>query len=235
MPGAHKPAICWEVTAEANGSAPLSWKKSSSSCSPSRAPRWPVGDLLPGSSAGEDYQAAFSRIFAARKALADLDACWPALSSAGREFCASYRRRDERDGFAALMRLQHLHFRCSALCRCIVAVLQRDGVEPLWRRLCERIEERGDYDALRDAHRAFLLDLRDALRLDEEDVGAALEAVFRDAARLARLVDAYAAAADDLPASTLDALRRDFDAHAAELVGLPALAETALVGCLSFT
>ena len=60
------------------------------------APRWPVGDLLPGSSAGEDYQAAFSRIFAARKALADLDACWPALSSAGREFCASRRRRDER-------------------------------------------------------------------------------------------------------------------------------------------
>ena len=114
-----------------------------------------------------------------------------------------------------------------------MAVLQRDGVEPLWRRLCERIEERGDYDALRDAHRAFLLDLRDALRLDEEDVGAALEAVFRDAARLARLVDAYAAAADDLPASTLDALRRDFDAHAAELVGLPALAETALVGCLT--
>ena len=197
------------------------------------APRWPVGDLLPGSSAGEDYQAAFSRIFAARKALADLDACWPALSSAGREFCASHRRRDERDGFAALMRLQHLHFRCSALCRCIVAVLQRDGVEPLWRRLCERIEERGDYDALRDAHRAFLLDLRDALRLDEEDVGAALEAVFRDAARLARLVDAYAAAADDLPASTLDALRRDFDAHAEALVGLPALAETALVGCLT--
>jgi len=196
------------------------------------APRWPVGDLLPGSSAGEDYQAAFSRIFAARKALADLDACWPALSSAGREFCASRRRRDERDGFAALMRLQHLHFRCSALCRCIVAVLQRDGVEPLWRRLCERVEAPGDYDALRDAHRAFLLDLRDALRLDEEDVGAALEAVFRDAARLARLVDSYASSADDLPASTLDALRRDFDVHAAELVALPALAETALVGCL---
>ena len=66
-----------------------------------------------------------------------------------------------------------------------------------------------------------------------EVVGAALEAVFRDAARLARLVDAYAAAADDLPASTLDALRRDFDAHADALVGLPALAETALVGCLT--
>ena len=46
-------------------------------------------------------------------------------------------------------------------------------------------------------------------------------------------VDAYAAAADDLPASTLDALRRDFDAHAEALVGLPALAETALVGCLT--
>ena len=46
-------------------------------------------------------------------------------------------------------------------------------------------------------------------------------------------MDAYAAAADDLPASTLDALRRDFDAHAEALVGLPALAETALVGCLT--
>ena len=30
-----------------------------------------------------------------------------------------------------------------------------------------------------------------------------------------------------------DALRRDFDAHAEALVGLPALAETALVGCLT--
>ena len=33
--------------------------------------------------------------------------------------------------------------------------------------------------------------------------------------------------------AALDALRRDFDAHAEALVGLPALAETALVGCLT--
>ena len=93
-------------------------------------------------------------------------------------------RRDERDGLSrsggALMRRGATSaFPLPApSCRCIVAVLQRDGVEPLWRRLAASASRRpGDYDAgCATRHRAFLLDLRDALRLDEEDVGAALEA-----------------------------------------------------------
>ena len=192
-------------------------------------PRWPVGELLIGD-AVEDYQAAFSRLFAARRALSDLEASWPALARAGRALRHKKARSVDRS-LAALAPLTLLHQRAATLCRAVVAWMQRDGVEPLWRHLAERLEATTDYDAVRLAHRAFLLDIRDQLCLDEEDVGDCLDAVFVDVARLATLLESYAWRVEDTPSSVVAAVQRDFDAHAAELVGLDALRGTAVAHC----
>ena len=98
--------------------------------------------------------------------------------------------------------------------------LQRDGVEPTWRRFVDRLGAASDFAEVKAAHRAFILDLRDALLLDEDAVHGALDDVFLDAARLARLLDAHEDDLEDLPASALARLRGDFAFHADALRGL---------------
>ncbi|KAH8044641.1 hypothetical protein JL722_14615 [Aureococcus anophagefferens] len=126
-------------------------------------PKWPLDALL-FDDAAPDYQAAFSRLLAARKAADDLDA--------------------------------------------------RDGVEPTWRRFVDRLGAASDFAEVKAAHRAFILDLRNALLLGEDAVHGALDDVFLDAARLARLLDAHEDDLEDLPASALARLRGDFSFHA---------------------
>ncbi|KAH8067833.1 hypothetical protein JL720_12332 [Aureococcus anophagefferens] len=177
-------------------------------------PKWPLDALL-FDDAAPDYQAAFSRLLAARKAADDLDAVWRCLADAGRR--ARSREAEKRKALAAL---SALHSELSAVCRGVATWLQRDGVEPTWRRFVDRLGAASDFAEVKAAHRAFILDLRDALLLDEDAVHGALDDVFLDAARLARLLDAHEDDLEDLPASALARLRGDFAFHADALRGL---------------
>ena len=177
-------------------------------------PKWPLDALL-FDDAALDYQAAFSRLLAARKAADDLDAVWRCLADAGRR--ARSREAEKRKALAAL---SALHTELSAVCRGVATWLQRDGVEPTWRRFVDRLGAASDFAEVKAAHRAFILDLRDALLLDEDAVHGALDDVFLDAARLARLLDAHEDDLEDLPASALARLRGDFAFHADALRGL---------------
>ncbi|KAJ8600795.1 hypothetical protein CTAYLR_010619 [Chrysophaeum taylorii] len=181
------------------------------------APRWPLDDLLLDSKALAAYNAAFRRLVVARRATADLDAVWKVLAASSR---APSRHADEA---RARRHLWALHARASHLSRSIATWLQRDAVEPSWRDLRDRLRCPADFARVERTHADFLVQLAQALLVDDKNADEALNHVFANAARLSAFLQAHAAAPEDAPASALAKLGADFRAAAAALFALPQL------------